>query len=59
MAVTEQEPASRQEEAGTVVIDTRHGPLRLPAGLLVLWNAHGWPADHVLRDMAAEGRYRP
>jgi hypothetical protein len=50
---------TEDETAGTVVIDTRHGPLRLPAGLLVLWNAHGWPADHVLREMAAEGRYRP
>lgn len=46
-------------EDDTVVIETRYGPLRLPGGMLGLWNEYGWPPDQVIREMASEPRYRP
>ncbi|WP_426568129.1 hypothetical protein [Streptomyces canus] len=34
-------------------VNTEFGPLVVEAWLLNLWNTHGWPEDHVLRDMVA------
>lgn len=48
-----------EDITATVVIETNHGSLRIPAEMLALWDAKGWLEDHVLAEMVTEDRWRP
>lgn len=48
-----------EQEQTHAVVETAHGPLKVPSALLAIWNDKGWPEDHVIAEMAADERWRP